>query len=288
MIRKLVFFFCLIITILISSCGIQISNNSNKTPFLKSISKSDYIFIEAEQTNSDLQKWRIVKKGDKNYVKGASGKTYLEFMGNKPITGKPNSPLQYEFIAPKTGNFKLMLMSSKRLEGVKSDVIMPDRYSYIEVGERDYDNPLAYDKISPADYKVFEGYIDFEETISKSKARMSESAQLALIEENARWIKKRRDELDVTLNFEAYNAEIEKRKAETEKFDAIDAYDNKLNYRSLSNEIALMKQDTVLREKRKRWHKNLAKDIYVEEAVNVLEDLKISNIKAGKLADIKD
>ena len=68
-----------------------------------------------------MQKWRIVKKGDKNYVKGASGKTYLEFMGNKPITGKPNSPLQYEFIAPKTGNFKLMLMSSKRLEGVKSD-----------------------------------------------------------------------------------------------------------------------------------------------------------------------
>ncbi|WP_298878595.1 hypothetical protein [uncultured Polaribacter sp.] len=106
---------------MISSCGIQKSNNSNKTPFLKSISKSDYIFIEAEQTNSDLQKWRIVKKGDKNYVKGASGKTYLEFMGNKPITGKPNSPLQYEFIAPKTGNFKLMLMSSKRLEGVKSD-----------------------------------------------------------------------------------------------------------------------------------------------------------------------
>jgi carboxyl-terminal processing protease len=177
---------------------------------------------------------------------------------------------------------------STQLEGVKSDVIMPDRYSYIEVGERDYDNPLAYDKISPADYKVFDGYIDFEETINKSKARMAESAQLALIEENARWIQKRRDELDVTLNFEAYNAEIERRKEETDKFKAIGEYDNKLNYKSLSNEIALMKQDTVLREKRKRWHKNLAKDIYVEEAVNVLEDLKLNNIKAGKLANIKD
>ena len=177
---------------------------------------------------------------------------------------------------------------STQLEGVKSDVIMPDRYSYIEVGERDYDNPLAYDKISPADYKVFDGYIDFQETINKSKARMAESAQLALIEENARWIQKRRDELDVTLNFEAYNAEIEKRKEETEKFEAIGEYDNKLNYRSLSNEVALMKQDTVLREKRKRWHKNLAKDIYVEEAINVLEDLKLNNIKAGKLADIKN
>jgi len=42
-------------------------------------------------------------------------------MGNKPITGKPNSPLAYTFTAPKDGNFQLMLMSSKRLEGVKSD-----------------------------------------------------------------------------------------------------------------------------------------------------------------------
>lgn len=177
---------------------------------------------------------------------------------------------------------------STQLEGVKSDVEMPDRYAYIEVGERDYDNPLPYDKISPADYKVWDGYIDFEETINKSKARMAQSEQLKLIEENARWIKERRDELDVTLNFEAYTAEIEKRKAETKKFDAINEYDNKLSYRSLSNEVALMKQDTTLREKRKRWHKNLAGDIYVEEAVHVLEDLKLNNIKAGKVANIKN
>ena len=50
----------------------------------------------------------------------------------------------------------------------------------------------------------------------------------------------------------------------------------------------MMKQDTTLREKRKRWHKSLSKDIYVEEAVNVLEDLKLNNIKAGKLAKIKN
>ncbi len=177
---------------------------------------------------------------------------------------------------------------STQLEGVKSDVVMPDRYSYIEVGERDYDNPLPYDKIEPANYEVWNGYIDFEETINKSKERMAKSEQLALIEENAQWIKKRRDEMEVDLNFEKYNAEIEKRKNETKKFEAIGEYDNKLSYRSLSLEIELMKQDTTLREKRKRWHKNLSKDIYVEEAINVLQDLRLNNIKAGKLAEIKN
>jgi len=177
---------------------------------------------------------------------------------------------------------------STQLEGVKSDVVMPDRYSYIDVGERDYDNPLPYDKIEPADYNIWEGYIDFQKTIEKSKSRMAQSEQLKLIEENALWIKSRRDELDVTLNFDQYSSEIARRKEETKKFDAIDSYDNKLNYISLPDEVALMKQDTTLREKRKRWHKSLSKDIYVEEAVNVLQDLKINNIKNGKVANIKN
>ena len=117
---------------------------------------------------------------------------------------------------------------------------------------------------------------------------MEKSKQLQLIDENAKWIKERRDEVEVPLNFEKYVADIDRRKEETKKFDSIDTYDNKLSYRSLPYEVELMKQDTTLREKRKRWHINLAKDIYVEEAVNVLRDLKINNIKAGKMADIKN
>lgn len=177
---------------------------------------------------------------------------------------------------------------STQLEGVKSDVVMPDRYSFIDVGERDYDNPLPYDKIAPANYKVWDGYTDFEETIEKSRERIAKSEQLALIEENARYIKSRRDDLEVDLNFEGYKAEIEKRKKESEKFEAIGKYDNKMDFRSLPNEIEMMRQDTTLREKRKRWHKNLAKDVYVEEAINVLQDLKLNNIRTGKVADIKN
>lgn len=177
---------------------------------------------------------------------------------------------------------------STQLEGVKSDVVMPDRYSYIDIGERDYPNPLPYDKIDAAKYDVWDGYIDYNETIEKSKARMAQNDQLSLIDDNAQWIKARRDEKEVNLNFAAYSAEIDQRKEETKRFDAIDKYDNKLNFQSLPYETALMKQDTTLSEKRKRWHKNLSKDMYVEEAVHVLEDLKLNNIKAGKVADIKN
>ena len=176
---------------------------------------------------------------------------------------------------------------STQLEGVKSDIVMPNRYSYIDMGEREYDNPLPYDKIEPVDYKVWDGHIDFEEIINNSNVRLAKSEQLMLIEENARWIKNRRDETEVRLNFNEYKTEIERRIEETKKFDAIDEYDNKLSYQSLPYEVKLMEQDTILEEKRKRWHKNLRKDIYLEEAINVLEDLRISNIKNSKVANIK-
>lgn len=177
---------------------------------------------------------------------------------------------------------------STQLEGVKSDVVMPDRYSYFDVGERDYDNPLPYDKISPADYEVWDGYIDYEATIEKSNKRIAMNNQLKLIEENAQYIKKRRDEMDVTLNLTKYSEAISKNKEDIKKFDALDEYDNKLSYRSLPGELDLMRQDTTLSEKRKRWHKSLTKDVYVEEAISVLEDLKIANIKNGKVAKVKN
>ncbi|WP_339611441.1 carboxy terminal-processing peptidase [uncultured Planktosalinus sp.] len=177
---------------------------------------------------------------------------------------------------------------STQLEGVKSDVIVPDRYSYFDLGERDYNNPLPYDKIAPADYQTWDGYIDLEKTIQESKKRIAASEQLKLIDEQARWIKERRDNNVVPLNYEKYIADIENNRKRSEQYDSITEYENNLGFRSHIKEQELKKLDSILSEKRSRWHKNLSHDIYVEEAVNVLEDLKLNNIKREKLANIKD
>ncbi|WP_299529489.1 carboxy terminal-processing peptidase [Ulvibacterium sp.] len=176
---------------------------------------------------------------------------------------------------------------STQLEGVKSDVVVPDKYSYIDLGERDQSNPLKWDKISPADYEVWDGYIDYEQTIANSNKRMAENAQIKMIEENAQWLKKQQDETVVSLKYDVYKEEEEKDKEKSDYFKTISDYDSHLTFASLKYEKELFTQDSVLREKRDRWHKNLAKDVYVEEAVNVLQDLKINNLKQGKLA-VKD
>ncbi|HUH47132.1 MAG TPA: carboxy terminal-processing peptidase, partial [Arenibacter sp.] len=176
---------------------------------------------------------------------------------------------------------------STQLEGVKSDVIVPDRYSYIDIGEKDQVNPLGWDKISPAKFTPWDGYIDYQATIENSKKRMAENPQIKLIEENAQWIKKGQDETYVSLNYKDYKKDLEENREKNKYFKKISNYDSKLTFESLKYEQQLFVKDSVLREKRDRWHKDLAKDVYVEEAVNVLQDLKMSNIKNARLASVK-
>lgn len=178
---------------------------------------------------------------------------------------------------------------STQLEGVKSDIVVPDRYSYIDLGERDQQNPLGWDKISPADYQVWDGYMDFEGAITRSKERLADNPQIKLIEENAKWLKEQQDETTVSLNYEMFKTNEKKAKQKSEYFKSLRNYDSKLTFESLKYENELFTKDSTLREKRNRWHTSLAKDVYVEEAINVLQDLKLNNFKGStpRLADVK-
>ncbi|QDO93616.1 tail-specific protease [Formosa sediminum] len=163
---------------------------------------------------------------------------------------------------------------STQLEGVKSDVVVPDRYSFIDIGEKDQENPLPWDKIAPADYTLWNGYFDYDTTIQKSKERMSNNSQLNLIADNAKWIKSKMDENTFNLNYEKYKQKLDLNEEEAKRFEKIADYKSNLTYSSLPYEEALFAKDSTLREKRERWHESLTQDVYVEEAVNVLEDLK--------------
>lgn len=177
---------------------------------------------------------------------------------------------------------------STQLEGVKSDVVVPDRYSYIDIGEKDQENPLPWDQIEAVNYDLWANYFDYDTTIKRSKERMSNSEQLQLIDENAKWIKTMSDREIYSLNYNEYRSRLEQNEEEAKRFDKISEYETNLTFSSLPYEIELMEKDSVLKEKRKRWHQDLAKDVYMEEALNVLNDLKMTYGIKNKVAVIKD
>jgi len=163
---------------------------------------------------------------------------------------------------------------STQLKGVSSDVILPNRYSYIDIGERDYNNPLPWDQINKADYQTWDGYKNIEKVIELSKERMSENQQISLIDEHAKWIGSQRERQTYPLDFLNYRKMSESTEAQSKKFEAINDYTSDYEFRSLAYEKKKMEKDSVLADKRKKWHEALKSDVYVEESIHVLNDLQ--------------
>lgn len=163
---------------------------------------------------------------------------------------------------------------STQLDGVSSDVVMADKYSYVKMGERDLDNAMPWDKIDAADYTVWNKQTNFNEAIANSKKRLADNNQFKLIEENAKWINERSEDNVYSLEIDKFQAEQKTLDATAKKYKSVLDYKNQLKFSSLPYESEAMKTDLALKEKRERWHESLSKDIYVDEALNVLGDLQ--------------
>ena len=175
---------------------------------------------------------------------------------------------------------------STQLEGVKSDIAIPDKYSYLKMGERDIDNAMPWDKIDPADFKIWDKQNNFDLAIAESKTRMKNNAQMKLIDENAKWLDERNKENVYSLNIDKFKAEQKSLEDKNKKYKSIVDYKNAFDFKSLPYEIESMNNDSVLKEKRDRWHESLSKDIYIEEAIHILNDLQSEN-KKGLSSKVK-
>jgi carboxyl-terminal processing protease len=173
---------------------------------------------------------------------------------------------------------------STQLEGVKSDVVVPDRYAYIEIGERDEEFPLPYDEIPAATYKKFEGYSNMKEAIQASQKRIDGNEYFKLIDQNAKWLSEQREKYMIPLSIKSYRDRLDKLEKETDRFKKLDDYKNSLTVNSLKAELALIEQDSSLGDKRKRWHESINNDMYVEEAVNILKDLKSTSMNKNNMS----
>ncbi|TRX02446.1 carboxy terminal-processing peptidase [Flavobacterium gawalongense] len=167
---------------------------------------------------------------------------------------------------------------STQLEGVSSDIVMPDRYAYLKMGERDVDNAMPWDKIDPAEYTVWNKNANFNQAIVNSKKRILQSTQFQLIEENAKWIDSRSEDNTYSLNIDKFKTTQNEIEEKAKKYKPLSDYKNALKFISLPYEVDEANKDVALKEKRDRWHEALSKDIYVEEALNVLDDLQSKTV----------
>ena len=164
---------------------------------------------------------------------------------------------------------------STQKEGVYSDIAMPSRLSYMKYGERDLDGSLAWDKVPQAKYTQTNSYANFNDVIYNSKQRIATSNNFKLVNEYAKWLKKNQDDTSYSLNYKKFFKQSELKEQEAKKFKSVFDYKSNLTFESPKYEKILFKNDKDLADKRVAWHKNLSKDMYISEALNVLSELKL-------------
>ncbi len=199
-----------------------------------------------------------------------------------------NSNFDMGAIKITTDKFYRINGESVQLEGVKSDVVIPDSYMHIFDGERDEKNPLQWDKIDAAYYTKWNGFKNINFITSNAQSRINSNDYHKLILKRAEWIKEQRDNKIIPLNFSSYKDYTNNNSKKNKLFESISDYSNNLNFKLLKTEKEFIMSNKELLSNRNRWHKNLKRDIFISEGINVLEQIFSNKTKSEMILANKE
>jgi len=188
-----------------------------------------------------------------------------------PLKKFLNSRNDYGDVKLTVQKFYRISGKSTQLKGVGSDVVMDNYFTHDEIGEKYDEFALPWDQIPAAEYTPWKK-INMEEIEAQSAERIKNNATYQLLLESAKWRKDLSDTKSITLNQTKFFDLMKERKQQVEKFDALTKYNNGLNFTLHADEQERMKNDEVFSKKRNDWIKNLKRDLYLLEAVHVVQD----------------
>lgn len=162
---------------------------------------------------------------------------------------------------------------STQLKGVTPDVVLPDPYSEIEIGERRDKAALKWDEIPAARYTAVPNAVNAAQLAAQSSKRVAGNPSFELIKQSAAKIKKAEEENTYSLNEAKYRQQLEEANATAKKVEDIEKKATQLNITNVKDDLARINLDSSSINKNENWLKALKKDIYLSETVNIVNDM---------------
>ena len=202
------------------------------------------------------------------------------------------------------GNLKLTIQKfyringgSTQIEGVQSDIVLPDDKDYMESEERYLDHALPYDRISTLNFRAWGEPLPLAALKSKSDARVQQNEIFkAIAERGTRLTVKSKDTM-VLLSQKAMLKDRDDAKEDSERYQKLlDNLKSKLDPVAFAkeqkekettppkdpedsdDEVAVSDNskktpDEIKAEEFERWQSAIRMDPYVRESIHVLTDL---------------
>lgn len=162
-----------------------------------------------------------------------------------------------------------------QLKGVLPDILVPDPYNYIEVGEKEQEFVMPWDEIPAAVYTPWKPSYNEGKVVANSEKRIKKDETFQGIDENAKRLKEQRDDTYVSLNYEKFAEYQRKLDKEAEKYDDLLKTIETMKVYNMKTDIDAFEGDSVKLDINRKWLDKLQKDIYLNEAVNVISEMSI-------------
>ncbi len=161
-----------------------------------------------------------------------------------------------------------------QLRGVVPDIILPDIYRYMELGEKEMDYPLPWDEIAASNYEIWsQKPLRIKDIQTKSKARTEHNETFKQVNSMATYLKAKQNTTNYTLNLKTYQAEELVNKKVEEEFKKEEKEITDWDFVPLKEDAPAL-ADAVVAARSKAYIKTLQKDAYLFEAIQVIKDIK--------------
>ncbi len=162
---------------------------------------------------------------------------------------------------------------STQLRGVTPDIVLPDSYNYIKVGEEENEYPMPWTEIAAVPYQKTNSIKDIKKLREASESRVKKNATFSLIEDNAKRIKKRKDMSKYPLDLDKYKKYDTELTAEGKKYDNMLKEIEDFEMENPSSDRAKVNSDSVYIARNQDWFKNTKKDVQLYESINIMYDM---------------
>jgi carboxyl-terminal processing protease len=186
---------------------------------------------------------------------------------------------------PPIGSVKLTVQKfyridggSTQLRGVTPDVKLPDPYSELNGGERKDKSALKWDEIPRANYESLR-ILNLPGLAAASAKRVAANNEFRLIQQNAARLKASENDNTYPLSEVAYRKQLDEASKISSQLDSLEKQAKPIPVANLKADLPRIQLDSTSIAKNKNWLKNLQKDIYIAEAVHVVNDMAKEGMK---------
>lgn len=207
-----------------------------------------------------------------------STSTYGKGTVQRPIGLDPSS----NFLSTNSdlGSLKLTLQKFYRVsggstqkKGVVPDIIVPDYYEYLKMRERDNQNALPYDEISQAQYKMWQPGYSLQNVKDLASVRVANDSIFRMIKQKTDVLAQQNDK-EYPLQIDLFKKEQKQNREAAKQIEKLVKMDKAMQVSFLSqDQQRYVSSDKDKTERYKQWLGNVSKDVYVDQAVKVVNDI---------------